>query len=386
MKDAEDSKLPRWRRWWHRLRGQRLQSRDARRRLQLLLDHMPDGVIAFDAAGQVEWINPAARLIFQRGAANSVGRPITRLLPDIDAVLTQAEVPPLQGPAPAQAPRHVLDGLRRDGTRVALEVALVLWTDPRGRREGMCVCRDLSESQRIDRMKREFVTMVSHELRTPLTSLRGALSLLADGSFTNLPKDVTRLLTLASNNSERLVMLVNDILDFERLRSGALRVDSEPLDLHVVATQALADLEGLAAQQQVHLLLLDAPSECPVLADPQRLTQVLGNLLSNAIKHSPPGGTVLVDVAPRAERWRLTVKDSGLGVPDELLPRLFEPFEQARDPRLRKPGTGLGLAISRALMEMMQGAIGLEPPRPGRGAAFWIELPSNSERPSTFGP
>jgi signal transduction histidine kinase len=134
------------------------------------------------------------------------------------------------------------------------------------------------------------------------------------------------------------------------------------------------------------LRLLRAEADLPVRADPVRLTQVLGNLLSNAIKYSPPHGTVLVALTRRSEWARLTVLDQGPGVPVEFVPRLFEPFEQARDPRQRKQGgTGLGLAISRALMETMQGGIGLEPPRAGEGARFWVELPLAVERPSTFG-
>jgi len=358
---------------------------ESRRRLQLLLDHMPDGVLSFDAQGRVQWINPAARLMFQCSVADTVGRPVRELIPELD--IGDADVQPTMpdGMAPAQVPRLALQGRRGDGSAFPLEAALVkLHAD--GERVGMCVCRDMSPSQRMEHMKHEFVSMVSHELRTPLTSLRGSLALLADGSIAGLPADALRLLKLARDNSERLAHLVNDILDFEKLRAGALRVDAEELDLGDCAQQAADAIEGMAHQADVELRVLRTEPVFPVQGDPVRLMQVLGNLLSNAIKHSPPHGTVLAILTRRSEWVRLVVCDQGPGVPAEFASRLFEPFEQARDPRHRRQGgTGLGLAISRALMEMMQGSIGVEPPRAGEGARFWIELPLFLDRPSTFG-
>ena len=228
--------------------------------------------------------------------------------------------------------------------------------------------------------------MVSHELRTPLTSLRGSLALLADGSIDGLPPDAQRLLRMASSNAERLVHLVNDILDFEKLRAGGLRMQPEDCELGALVAQAVESIDGMARQADVALRVLRTEADCPVRADPVRLTQVLGNLLSNAIKYSPPHGTVLVTVGRRSEWARVTVLDQGPGVPADFVARLFEPFEQANDPRHRKQGgTGLGLAISRALMEQMQGGIGIEPARAGEGARFWIELPLAIGRPSTFG-
>ncbi|HET9822311.1 MAG TPA: ATP-binding protein [Burkholderiaceae bacterium] len=365
---------------------QRMQRRlvESRRRLQLLLDHMPDGVVAFDGEGRVQWINPAARLIFQCSAEGTVGRPVRELIPALDVEALEAQEPPPEGQA-AAVPRVALHGLRPDGTTVPLEAAIVRLA-AEGPRVGMCVVRDTSASQRVEHMKHEFVSMVSHELRTPLTSLRGSLALLADGSIEGLPADAQRLLRLAADNSERLVHLVNDILDFEKLRAGAMRVELDLADLQALAARAAEAIEGMAHQAGVVLRIQSGPRALPVQADPARLMQVLGNLLSNAIKYSPRGGTVTLALQRHGERARLEVRDQGPGVPPEFAARLFEPFAQAGDPRHRKQGgTGLGLAISRALMEMMDGAIGLAPPQAGQGAVFWIELPLGDARPSTFG-
>ena len=357
---------------------------DSRRRLQLLLDHMPDGVLAFDARGRVKWINPAGRLMFQCSVADTVGQPVRGLIPELDPTAGKAPREEREGMARAPVPRLSMRGRRRDGDSFPLEVEIVR-LHANGEQGGMCVCRDMSQSQHIEHMKHEFVSMVSHELRTPLTSLRGSLALLADGSMAGLPPDALRLLKLASDNAERLVVLVNDILDFEKLRAEALRVDLEPADLCQSAHHAADALEGMARQARVALRVLPSELALPVRADPARLMQVLGNLLSNAIKHSPANGSVEVLIVRRGERARLLVRDQGPGVPSELSPRLFEPFAQARDNQHGRGGTGLGLAISRALMEMMHGAIGVEPRTTGQGACFWIELPLALDRPSTFG-
>ena len=358
---------------------------DSRHRLQLLLDHMPDGVLAFDARGRVEWINPAGRLMFQCSVADTVGRPLRDLIPEFDPTVGDAPKKDRPGVARMPMPRLSMRGRRRDGDSIPLEVEIVRMHADAGERSGMCVCRDMSQSQHIEHMKHEFVSMVSHELRTPLTSLRGSLALLADGTIDGLPPDALRLLKLASDNAERLVVLVNDILDFEKLRAEALRVDLEPVDLCESAHHAADALEGMARLARVTLRVRPAEPDFEVRADPARLMQVLGNLLSNAIKHSPPGSGVEALLVRRGERARVIVRDHGPGVPAELLPRLFEPFAQARDAHPGRGGTGLGLAISRALMEMMHGAIGVEPRAPGQGASFWIELPLAVDLPSTFG-
>jgi PAS domain S-box-containing protein len=343
-------------------------------RLQLLLDNLPDAVLSFSAAGLVQWINPAARLLFQCTTADAVGQPVATLIPDIAKAL----------PAPTLR-RLELPGRRADGSEIELELAVVE-TPAEGQRSGLCVCRDVSDVHRIERMKHEFVTMVSHELRTPLTSLRGSLALLADGAAGHFEPAAQRLLTLARDNSERLVHLVNDILDFERMRAGGLMLDYEPLELAVVAREALDAMEGMAQHAGVELQLLASDIALPVVADARRLVQVLVNLLSNAIKYSPHKGLVLVQLQARDERARLIVTDQGPGVPAEFTGRLFEPFSQASDPSQRKRGgTGLGLAISRGLMDLMHGSIGVMPFAPGRGASFWIELPRRDVRPSTLG-
>ena len=354
------------------------QSRDAQRRLEMTLDHIPDGVIAFDAGLRVQRINPAAEAMFGRSRAGMRAQPVSLLIPELDHRTQWPDTEPPDA-VPAQTPwrarRETMYGVRGDGSEFPIEVALVQ-TRVGAERIGVCVCRDLSQLERMERMKHEFVSMVSHELRTPLTSIRGSLSMLADGMAGELSGPVQRLVGLAHDNSERLVALVNDILDFEKLRAGEVRMDLAPLDLAEAAREAVEGCEGYAHQHRVEVLL-DAGVPVPVIGDARRLQQVLANLLSNAIKFSPEGGTVEVRVEAGGGESRLWVLDSGPGVASSFIDQLFEPFAQADNLQTRKRGgTGLGLAISRAMTEQMGGRIGLEPPRPGQGATFWIALPT----------
>lgn len=354
------------------------QSRDAQRRLGMTLDHIPDGVIAFDADLRVQWINPAAEAMFGRSRNGMRAQAVSQLIPELDHRTEWPDTEPpddLPPQTPWRARRETMFGLRSDGSEFPIEVALVQ-TRVGSERIGVSVCRDLSQLERMERMKHEFVSMVSHELRTPLTSIRGSLSMLAQGMAGELSEPVQRLVGLAHDNSERLVVLVNDILDFEKLRAGEVRMNLTVVDLVAQARAALEACEGYAHQHHVETHL-EADGALWVKADGQRLQQVLANLLSNAIKFSPAGGEVWVRIDRRAGEPRLRVTDSGPGVPTGFVDKLFEPFAQADELQTRRRGgTGLGLAISRAMMEQMDGQIGMDPSAPGEGATFWIVLPA----------
>jgi NtrC-family two-component system sensor histidine kinase KinB len=363
------------------------QQRETQRRLEMVLDHIPDAVIAFDAGARVQWINPACEAMFGRAGRLVRGQPISLLVPELDHWMRWPDTEPPEGAADApggawSTRRETMYGVRADGHEFPLETALV-HALVNGERVGVCVCRDLSALERLDRMKHEFVSMVSHELRTPLTSLRGALATLVDGMGGELSAPARRLVDQARGHGERLGALVDDILDFERLRAGEVRMQLETLQLATVARRAIDACAGEAQQRRVTIELQTGELPVWVRADAPRLAQVLTHLLGNAVRFSPEGAEVQVVVAARDSDACLWVIDSGPGVPPALVERLFEPFARADAPGAREPGgSGLGLAISRALMEQMGGLIALEPPRPGQGAVFWISLPQQPSGPS----
>jgi PAS domain S-box-containing protein len=234
---------------------------------------------------------------------------------------------------------------------------------------------DITELRRIDRMKTEFVSTVSHELRTPLTSIRGSLGLISGGVAGELPEAVKSLVGIAKNNCERLIRLINDILDSEKIESGKLRLDLQVVDIRQLVQQALAANEGFAGQHNVRLVMRAPETPLHVRIDSDRMTQVLTNLLSNAVKFSPAGSPVEVRLSRTAQKVRVEVVDVGPGIPEEFSARIFQKFSQADSSDTRqKGGTGLGLNISRALVEKMGGTIGFSS-KAGVGTTFFFEVP-----------
>ncbi len=234
---------------------------------------------------------------------------------------------------------------------------------------------DITELKRIDRLKTEFVSTVSHELRTPLTSIRGSLGLLSGGVAGPLPDAAMKLIGIAKSNCERLIRLINDILDIEKIESGKMQLDLQPMALMPLMVQAIAANEGYGLANNVSLTLHCEDPELQVKVEADRLAQVVANLLSNALKFSPTGGTVEVHVAKAGLGVRVEVRDHGPGIPEAFRTRIFQKFSQADSSDTRqKGGTGLGLNISRAIVERMGGSIGFES-QLGKGTTFFFELP-----------
>jgi signal transduction histidine kinase len=235
---------------------------------------------------------------------------------------------------------------------------------------------DISERKKVERMKDEFVSTVSHELRTPLTSISASLSLLADGMAGELPADIKSLVDIASQSCERLVRLIGDVLDIQKIEAGnvALALVTQPL--LPLLDQALAAMQAYALKAGVALARECEPGAEGLVArvDLDRMTQVLTNLLSNAVKFSERGQAVTLRLAANGERARISVIDHGCGIPEQFRPRVFQRFAQADSADSRqKGGTGLGLSICKSLVEEHGGAIWYD--SDGEGTRFHVELP-----------
>jgi signal transduction histidine kinase len=236
--------------------------------------------------------------------------------------------------------------------------------------------RYASERKRLDRLKDEFVSTVSHELRTPLTSITGSLGLLMGKAADILSEPAARLLEIAHNNSQRLVRLVNDILDIEKLESGHAVFDFRKIEVRSLVEQTVESIRGYAEGHRVKVRI-EAAAVAGVRADADRLAQVVTNLLSNAIKFSPPDGEVVIAVEKEAKGdvVRITVRDYGPGISVDFKSRIFERFAQADATNARrKGGTGLGLSIAKQIIDRLGGDIGFAD-APGGGTIFHVELP-----------
>ena len=240
------------------------------------------------------------------------------------------------------------------------------------------VARDIHERKKLERMKNDFISVVSHELRTPLTSIHGSLALILGGVAGEMPEKVRTLTQIAAKNSERLVRLVNDILDIEKIAQGTMLFRPARVDLMPLVEQSVDHNRAYAQQLDVELRIA-AAVQARIWADADRLQQVLANLLSNAAKHSPRGGGVDIRVQKDDGRVCVSVTDYGKGIPPEFQSRIFEKFAQADTTSTRqKGGTGLGLSISKAIIDRHGGRIWFET-APGVGTTFAFELPEWSE-------
>ncbi len=323
----------------------------------------------------VSFANPAAARLLGAPASSLTGKPVHELLHgaapasrrcDEDCALRRA--------SSRQAAAGGEDTIfRYDGSSFSAEYALTPILDHGHFSGSVLSFRDVSQRNALDRLKDEFISTVSHELRTPLTSIRGALGLLSSGILGNVSEKAANLLRIALTNSDRLVRLINDILDLERIQSGREPLAFRPVELSGIVKQAIGDMQPVADGAGVQLL--HDTSKAEIDADPDRLLQVLTNLLSNAVKFSPPNSTVSIMLRPGASGVTLSVIDHGRGIPADKLEAVFGRFQQvdASDSR-QKGGSGLGLAICRTIVLQHSGRIWAER-NPIRGSTFRVFLP-----------
>jgi PAS domain S-box-containing protein len=345
-------------------------------RTRSIIDAAVDPVVTIDDHGVIDHVNPAVSGLFGYTPEELLGQNVSLLMPSPDRELHDSYLATYRQTSERRVigSGREVTAIRKDGTTFPAELAVSeFFIDNKQFFTG--VVRDISDRKRIATLQSEFVSTVSHELRTPLTSIRGALGLVAGGVTGELPKEAKEYVDIALTNSDRLVRLINDILDIEKMHSGTMAFRMKAADLRASVESAVASNQAFAASHHVRVVLDPEVPEGEVLVDPDRLAQVFSNLISNAAKFSPPDARVELAVRRFADRFRISVRDHGPGIPEEFQERIFQRFAQADASSTRqKGGTGLGLSISKAIIERMRGTISYRR-APGGGTVFYVELP-----------
>ncbi|MBW4554294.1 MAG: GAF domain-containing protein [Aphanocapsa sp. GSE-SYN-MK-11-07L] len=263
----------------------------------------------------------------------------------------------------------------KDGRLHSVNITYIPHRDEQNKVKGFfALTSDISDRKAIERMKDEFIAVVSHELRTPLTSLHSALKILATRRLGTLSADGQQMLEIADENTERLVRLVNNVLDLQRIESGEVKMEKRAYSAADLMVQAIEAMQPMAQQHEVSLET--QPVNIQIWVDSDYIVQALTNLLSNAIKFSPPGGTVRLTAQVEKAHALFSVHDQGQGIPTDKLESIFERFQQVDSSDSRKKGgTGLGLAICRKIIEQHDGKIWVESAI-GKGSTFAFTLPT----------
>jgi PAS domain S-box-containing protein len=360
----------------------------ATRQRELILESVGDGIYGIDLNGRLTFINQAAARALGYTPEELTGRDVHEIIHHSHADGTpysRSSSPILQGMRRRESIRMRDEVFwRQDGEAIPVEYSASPLIDD-GQISGMVVAfQDVSERRRLERMKDEFISTVSHELRTPLTSLRASLGLISSGSLDKRPEKQRQMVEMAIGNCDRLVRLVNDILDFDSVEKGKLPLHRRQVEAVDLLRRA-ADVAHTAASQMHIAFLIDAPP-APVLADEDRILQVLNELVTNAIKFSLPDTQIRLTAKPACESPSaangpsaavcFSVEDQGRGIAPEKLERIFERFQQgdASDSRALG-GTGLGLALCRSIVEQHGGRIWAESTL-GQGSRFLFTLPA----------
>ena len=290
-----------------------------------------------------------------------------------DVLVFRAHVEPL-----VQKKRDVISvELNHEKGPVEIKTRITKTSD--GQEVFVSVLRDLDARRKLEKVRMESISVISHELRTPLTSIKGSLSLAETGAIGQLPDKVREMLAIASRNADRILTIVNDILDLEKVKANKLKCPKIPVNLSELLYEIVEINKGIGIERNIELEICDVPDVSMVNGNRERLTQILTNILSNAVKYSPPSEKVRLYIGDRQSGWRISILDKGPGIPEEERDNVFTSFGQADSgDGIKREGTGLGLMITKKLVKLHGGNINFKCSA-NRGTEFYVDLPKLSD-------
>ena len=337
-----------------------------------VLDELRDDIwIVNSSDWQLNYMNNAARQRLGYLGQPAEGKKLEHLIEQTDFEPIGLACRALNGSTESASRFEIV----HDG--VPLHVSVKFVNDAKGSGFFLIVMSDISDRVAQDRKKSEFVATVSHELRSPLTSIKGALSLLLSAKDTQISDKARDLMAIAHRNSDRLILIINDILDLEKISSGEMQMQLQDVDLSEIICEARHATAMIEKLSNVNIEVSGTAKPLPIQTDPNRLIQVLTNLLSNACKFAGESGRVRLSLKDEGDHVRISVEDEGPGIPVSEQHMIFQRFaDMTNSDRAAKGGTGLGLSICKAIVESLGGTIGFQS-REGVGTEFFFTLPRN---------
>ena len=351
----------------------------SRESLSVTLRSIGDGIIVTDTGQKITMMNAVAEKLTGWSAKEAVG---ARLM-SIFRVINEETRQPCENPAEKAIKTGQAQGLSnhslliaRDGTERPVDDSCAPILDEKHNIIGIVlVFRDISERRKLDRMKDDFVSMVSHELRTPLTVIQGILANFLDGILGEFSEKQKRSLVTMNDDVLRLSRIINDILNLSKLEAGGMEIHRSETDIEGLAKKCADELAGLAGEKKIWISVESGQKLPPLNIDPDKIAEVFINLINNAIKFTPEGGKITVRISGTKEQAEISVTDTGIGIEEDQIPRLFSKFFQvSRNQPPGQKGTGLGLAICREIIGLHGGKIWAKS-EPGKGSVFTFTLP-----------
>lgn len=332
-----------------------------------LVDNAADIIVSANDTGEILSINSVSSKILGFNQADLVGQPMHTMVVPEQSFLAEEH---LRNTMQSEKPETFDLQLRTASGQIIDTRWSCLWSQPH--KKMFCVIHDVSEQKKVEQLKEDFANMISHDLRSPLMAMHNSLSLIVAGVKGNVSDEVRSDLSRGIANVDRLMQLVNDLLDFQKLKAGRMELQREEFDFREIARETTDLLSGFADKKG--LKLVSPPEELIVEGDRRMLLQVLTNLVSNAIKFSPEGESITIAAQSFENGFEFSVADCGRGIAEENRERVFETFEQ-ESRNDAKQGTGLGLAICKLIVEAHLGRIWVEPGENDTGSTFRAFIP-----------
>ncbi len=366
----------------NRLLSAQQEANRSRVKTQAILDTAADGIISINSKDRVTSFNIMAEQMFGYSADEVLGNNIKMLMLEPFHQEGSGDLADYDetGAEKIIGIGREVTGQRKDGSTFPVDLAVskivekARMPDSEDIVSYTGILRDITERKRVDQAKAEFISTVSHELRTPLTSIKGSLGLIHSGELGQLPDQLQSMLDIAYKNTDRLVLLINDILDIEKITAGKLAFDMQAMDVTALLDGAIEANKGYADKHDVTFVRTSSDEPLSVKADSHRLMQILSNLMSNAAKFSPKGGEISISAMRCNNMIRIAVKDNGQGIPEAFRGKIFDKFSQADSSDTRqKGGTGLGLSITKAFVEKHGSELKFNT-KMGAGTTFYFDI------------